>query len=174
MTAPGKGGRSTIVTDETVAPLVFRHMPGFRVAVLATTPAAASPAGNAARADPAAGSIVPAPGGATFVIITFPPDTVLAAPEFDGAAAGREMSEKLPGFAELFEADHPGMHRTPTIDHAVLLSGELCLELGDGSLTPLQPGDTVIQNGARHAWRNRSADPARLAVVLIGARSDAP
>ena len=51
----------------------------------------------------------------------------------------------------------------------IVLQGEIVLELDDGDCTPLSTGDIVIQNGTRHAWRNRSDRPATMAFVLIGA-----
>ena len=61
------------------------------------------------------------------------------------------------------------MHTTATIDFEVVLEGEVWLELDDGEEVHLKPGDTVVQNGTRHAWRNHGSVPARLAVFLIGA-----
>ena len=49
-----------------------------------------------------------------------------------------------------------------------VLSGEIWLELDDGEIH-LRPGDCVVQNGTRHAWRNRSGAPCSMAIVLIGA-----
>jgi quercetin dioxygenase-like cupin family protein len=71
--------------------------------------------------------------------------------------------------AELMEPDHPGVHTTDTVDFDLVLSGEVWLELDDGAEVHLQPGDCVIQNGARHAWRNRSQRPCVIAVALVGA-----
>ncbi|WP_033308817.1 hypothetical protein RFN58_41440 [Streptomyces iakyrus] len=48
------------------------------------------------------------------------------------------------------------------------LHGEIVLELDDGHCASLSAGDIVIQNGTRHAWRNRSDQPATVAFVLIG------
>ena len=31
------------------------------------------------------------------------------------------------------------------------------------------PGDTVVQNGTRHAWRNKGRKPCRLVFCLVGA-----
>jgi len=50
-----------------------------------------------------------------------------------------------------------------------VLSGEVWLELDDGAEVHLRPGDCVIQNGTRHAWRNRSTEPCVIAVALVGA-----
>ena len=51
-----------------------------------------------------------------------------------------------------------------------MISGEIVLELDDGAEVTLRPGDTVVQNGTRHAWRNRTDKPAVLVVVLVGAK----
>jgi quercetin dioxygenase-like cupin family protein len=62
------------------------------------------------------------------------------------------------------------MHTTDTIDYEVVISGEVWLELDDGAEVHLHPGDTVVQNGTRHAWHNKTDEPCVLAVALIGAR----
>jgi quercetin dioxygenase-like cupin family protein len=51
-----------------------------------------------------------------------------------------------------------------------VLSGELWLELDDGQEVHLQPGDTVIQNGTRHAWHNRSDQTTTILTAIVGAR----
>ncbi|MEG3585963.1 MAG: cupin domain-containing protein, partial [Actinomycetota bacterium] len=62
------------------------------------------------------------------------------------------------------------MHTTDTVDYEFVISGEVVLELDDGAEVTLKPGDTVVPNGTRHAWRNRTNEPAVLVVVLIGAK----
>jgi hypothetical protein len=114
-------------------------------------------------------SVLPGPGGSALLIVIFPPDAVMMAADFDPAAAGAEYMAYLPGLAECFEPDSPGMHATPTVDYDIVLEGEIWLELDDGAEVKLSPHDVVIQNGTRHAWRNKSARPAKMAFVLIGA-----
>jgi quercetin dioxygenase-like cupin family protein len=63
------------------------------------------------------------------------------------------------------------MHTTPTVDYAVVLDGEILLDLDAGQTTLLLPGDVVVQNGTRHAWRNPGSTPATIFVVLIGTGS---
>ena len=58
------------------------------------------------------------------------------------------------------------MHTTRTIDYGIVLSGEIDLELDEGEVH-LKAGDVVVQRGTRHAWRNRSSEPCRIAFVLI-------
>lgn len=90
----------------------------------------------------------------------------------DMDAALLEMEEKLPGAAQYLEPDHPGMHTTASIDYEYVVSGRCVLELDDGESRELGPGDTVIQNGTRHAWRNPFDEPCLMVVVLIGAPND--
>ena len=62
------------------------------------------------------------------------------------------------------------MHRTHSIDYAIVLSGELEMELDSGARVRLGPGDTVVQRGGAHLWRNPSFDtPCRIVVCMIEA-----
>ena len=63
-------------------------------------------------------------------------------------------------------APHPLMHRTESVDYAIVLSGEIHLVLDD-SETLLHEGDVVIERGTNHAWANRSGQPCRMLFVLI-------
>jgi quercetin dioxygenase-like cupin family protein len=64
----------------------------------------------------------------------------------------------------------PGvMHRTETLDYAIVLAGEIDMVMDDSSVT-LRAGDVVIQRGTNHSWVNRSTQPARIAFVLIDAK----
>jgi quercetin dioxygenase-like cupin family protein len=62
------------------------------------------------------------------------------------------------------------MHFTDTVDYGILVDGEISLELDNGKTAALKPGDVVVQNGTRHAWRNRGDKAAKMVFVLIGAR----
>jgi len=65
----------------------------------------------------------------------------------------------------------PGvMHRTETLDYAILLSGEIDMELDNGQTVKLRAGDVVVQRGTNHSWINRGTEPARIAFVLIDAK----
>ena len=68
------------------------------------------------------------------------------------------------------ETDDPGMHTTDTIDLEVILSGEaVILELDGGAEKRFGPGDTIVQNGTRHRWRNPGSEPAVMAIFMLGA-----
>lgn len=64
----------------------------------------------------------------------------------------------------------PGrMHRTETVDYAIVLAGEVDMEMDDSTVT-LKAGDVVIQRGTNHSWVNRSDKPARIAFILVDAK----
>jgi len=171
VTGHGPNGRSIFISDAaTPRSTSFKHVPGFvTTLVWETRPNASVPA---AAGDPsiAALSWVPSPGGTNLMFITFPSDSVMMSPSFDPAAAGGEYMQVLPGLAERFEMDHPGMHTTDSVDYGVLIEGEMHLELDDGASKKLAPRDVVVQNGTRHAWRNKSDKPATMLFVLVGAQ----
>ena len=62
------------------------------------------------------------------------------------------------------------MHRTETVDYAILLSGTCDLELDDGKLLHLAAGDVVVQRGTMHAWVNNGPGPCTFAFILIDAK----
>jgi quercetin dioxygenase-like cupin family protein len=64
--------------------------------------------------------------------------------------------------------NHPGMHRTETIDYVIVIEGEIEMDMDD-STVKLKQGDVMIQRGTNHAWANRSGRRARVAFVLIDA-----
>jgi hypothetical protein len=90
-------------------------------------------------------------------------------PDFDGAKAFEEHVKGSPGIANRMEPDNPGMHSTDTVDYIVVLDGEVWLELDDGKEVFLKQHDVVIQNGTRHAWRNKSNRGVTIAGILVGA-----
>lgn len=168
VTGHDSAGRSEVAYEGPPLGGGFRHTPGFEVGIVwRTTPA---PLITVGAADSAAmpGSVLPPVGGTTAMVVTFPPDSATGV-DFDPAAAAAEYMERLPGLAECFEPDAPGFHRSDTVDYGVVVEGELWLELDNGVTRRLGQGDVVVQNGTRHAWHNRSATPARMFFVLVGA-----
>ena len=63
----------------------------------------------------------------------------------------------------------PRNHRTDSIDYAVVVSGEIDMELDD-SVVHLKAGDVVVQRGTIHNWVNRGTRPCTIAFVLIDAK----
>jgi quercetin dioxygenase-like cupin family protein len=61
------------------------------------------------------------------------------------------------------------MHRTRSMDYAVILSGSIVLQLDEGVEVELHVGDVLVQRGTIHNWINRGAAPCTIAFVLIDA-----
>jgi len=83
------------------------------------------------------------------------------------------LGEKVPGMADHFDRSSPearGMHTTDTVDYAVVVRGEMTLELDDGKIIHLRQGDCIIQNGTRHRWRNPGSEPCLMAFVSVGGK----
>jgi mannose-6-phosphate isomerase-like protein (cupin superfamily) len=166
------GGKSTIVSDGgSRRSRVFKNIPGQTAALLWATSAAPHAPADGADAVSDKTSYVPAqPGDTRLMIVTFPPDTVMMS--IDPVAGFQEFAEHIPDLAAMMEPDSPGMHTTQTIDYGIVLEGEVWLELDDGKQVHLKPHDVVVQNGTRHAWRNKSDRPVKIAFILIGAKKN--
>lgn len=63
----------------------------------------------------------------------------------------------------------PRNHRTSTIDYAVVVSGEIDMEL-DEAVVHLVAGDVLVQRGTIHNWVNRGTEPCVIAFTLIDAK----
>jgi len=63
----------------------------------------------------------------------------------------------------------PRRHRTDSVDYAVVIAGEIDMEL-DGETVTLKAGDVLVQRGTVHNWVNRSTDVAIVAFVLVAAK----
>jgi mannose-6-phosphate isomerase-like protein (cupin superfamily) len=126
-----------------------------------------SPAAISGPADRAAApiGIAPPAGGSVFRIVDFPPVT----PEIEALAPDtmqRGLADQAPRRGR--PPRHPLMHRTRTIDYAIVMAGEIDMLLDDQEIH-LKAGDVLIQQGTNHAWVNRGREPCRIAFVLIDA-----
>ena len=92
--------------------------------------------------------------------------------ERDGAA--REVATTDPNgtvfrIVEYRPGVAPRNHRTDSIDYAVVLAGEIDMEL-EGETVQLRAGDVLVQRGTVHNWVNRGAEPCVIAFVLVAAQ----
>jgi quercetin dioxygenase-like cupin family protein len=62
------------------------------------------------------------------------------------------------------------VHRTDSIDYAVVMSGEVDMELEKGDEVHLKAGDVLVQRGTVHNWINRGPEPCQIAFILIDAK----
>ncbi|MDT7627608.1 MAG: hypothetical protein QOF99_8509 [Pseudonocardiales bacterium] len=102
-----------------------------------------TPDNSGAYRDPVSGSVAlpPPPDGAVLRIVDFPPD----------------------------KDDTLDLHRTASLDFAVVLDGEIHAVLDDEE-TLMRAGEVLIQRGTNHAWANRSGRTCRVLFVLVDAK----
>ena len=113
------------------------------------------------------------PGASACVVWTS--DTIPADNSGEGDAALKKVGTTLPGgtvfrVIEFSPGVAPRVHRTSSIDYAVVLSGEIDMELEKGSEVHLRAGDALVQRGTVHNWINRSKAPCIIAFVLVDAK----
>jgi mannose-6-phosphate isomerase-like protein (cupin superfamily) len=125
-------------------------------------------------ADPTSGpkQIHPPARGTVFRISEVPPETDATrniSPEQAQAAFRHMGNEHASTFSQ--NRRHPFMHRTESVDYAVVLEGEITMLLDEDEVH-LTAGDVVIQRGTNHAWSNRSGKPVKMLYVLIDGKFD--
>jgi quercetin dioxygenase-like cupin family protein len=101
-------------------------------------------------------------------------DRVPADPDDPADGALRATATTVPGGVVFrvvrYEAGSSGrIHRTRSIDYAVILSGDIVLAMDDGVEVELNAGDMLVQRATRHHWINRGSGPCVIAYVLIDA-----
>lgn len=175
VTGHDKNGKA-IVLEDGLAPAVRSNplRPG-HISVDLWKTAATPHLLHATEPDPTSGpkQIHPLPGGTVFRISEIAPETEAIrniTPE-QSKAVFEAMGNKNATTAGSAKGRHPFMHRTQTVDYAVVLKGEVTMLLDDQDVV-LKEGDVVIQRGTNHAWSNRSDKPVLMLYVLIDGKFD--
>jgi mannose-6-phosphate isomerase-like protein (cupin superfamily) len=110
--------------------------------------------------------VSPPDNGTKFRIVEFPPlDPATEAqmpPDMIMKGVNHAPAKGIP-------VKNPMMHRTRTLDYAVILSGEIDMMLDDTSVH-LKAGDTVVQQATNHAWINHGTQPCRILFVLMDSK----
>lgn len=160
-------GRS-VFTQDGASPfiLVMPAVPG--LVVTDVWKSHQSPADNASQFEPCTAKITltPPARGNVLRVVQFPPDKDYMDHWDDHAtfaAMGHGTSSKDDSHGKT-----PGMHRTDSMDYAIVISGEIWAVLDDGE-TLLKAGDVLVQRGTNHGWSNRTERPTLVAFVLIDA-----
>ena len=162
-------GYSTIIAD---APsphaMTLAGVETFGVTDLWKT--AKAPSDNTRFEDPCSSAVTLAPpaGGTVLRLVEFPPDKDYIGRWKRGeafASMGNSGAQAIDDSA----ARHEAMHRTASVDYAIVMEGEIWAVL-DTTETVMRAGDFLIQRGTNHAWSNRSDKPALVAFVLIDAK----
>jgi mannose-6-phosphate isomerase-like protein (cupin superfamily) len=128
-----------------------------------------TPADMAGGADRAAVKmgIAPPAGGSVFRVVDFPPTTDAEIAKLPVDDMHKQISHDQ-GSSKYRPPTHPFMHRTRSIDYAIVMSGEIDMKLDEEEIH-LKEGDVLVQQGTNHAWINRSGKPCRIAFILIDA-----
>ncbi len=168
VTGHNEKGKATVMSDTAVPPVTFNHVSGFEFHQFWGSDETMTFPDKGI--EPPYHTYYPPVNGFRFTFFTIGPNSVETSDNFDVVAALQELEEKAPGMAELLEPDDPGFHTSDTIDFDYVISGEIWLELDGGEQVHLKPGDVVVMNGTRHAWRNKSDEPCVLLGCLIGAK----
>ena len=168
-------GKSIAYEDAVLKPVELAIMPG--VQMFQTWGTEGPVTAPVTDPSPNNRTFFPGPGGTRFGLFRLPPESAESAAPAEPAADAEaalaaqvaEAEEKVPGLLGIFEPDAPRMHQTKTIDYVIVLEGDLWIELDDGAEVHLPTGTCLIQNGARHGWRNHGDVPTTLAYVIIDA-----
>jgi hypothetical protein len=161
-------GRSRIAQDAPATAIrTVADRPGYRAVNVWRTEEMPIPIGAPDSIEAHKG-ILPPKNGTILRVIDFPPEPK------DPAERKRRIQAT---FGTIFtdaahdkrEGAHPGMHRTETVDYAIVLEGEIWAVMDEGE-TLMRTGDVLIQRGTNHAWANRSDSTARIAFVLMDGR----
>lgn len=164
-------GRSIFVSDASSQHVMaLQGIPTFGVTEIWKTDS--TPADNRAAKDPCKvpAQLAPPKRGTVVRVVEFPPDKRwIKSADRDKAFASLGSSGAQALAHDASASRHPMMHRTQTIDYAIVLAGEIWA-LMDSDETKMKAGDILIQRGTNHAWSNRSNKPCLVAFVLIDAK----
>jgi mannose-6-phosphate isomerase-like protein (cupin superfamily) len=165
VTGVGEDGRSRVESDGPVSvwvrrPTGIQVMDLWRVDSLPSSVDAESTTGEQVVLNPPEHGVV-------VRTTIFPPDSSISPAA--AAAYAAAMADIYGAAGNVGDAaDIPGMHQTETIDVMTVIDGELCALMEDGE-TVLRAGDTMVQRGTRHAWRNRTDRPTTVVTIMMPA-----
>jgi mannose-6-phosphate isomerase-like protein (cupin superfamily) len=129
-----------------------------------STPAGLSFKDDSAAKPPAA---LPPDTGTALLVVEFPPLDPAVEARMDPNLMMKVIGDRAP--ARGLPVKHPLMHRTRTVDYAVVLSGEIDMML-DEAVVHVKSGDVVVQQATNHAWINRGTQPCRILFVLVDSK----
>ena len=158
-------GKAIIESDQTADQFLERpNRPGVRLTnfwISDGTPAEYDGATETCTGD---FTLHPPAMGSVFRCVEFQPEDPEVMATLDGPSAFAEM-----GAAEniVQNARHPFMHRTDSVDYAMVITGEIWMLMDDpADDVLLKAGDICIQRGTNHAWSNRGTETCIIMFVL--------
>jgi naringenin degradation protein FdeH len=167
VTGHDAAGRAVILRDD-VPEVQLRARTGARSQQIWITEHAAD-LPSAADPTPKITGTNPPLTGSIFRILEIPPENSYKPRTEADADEHRRATGVAVG--PLGKGKHAGMHRTHSIDYALILAGEIDMLVDEGEVH-LKAGDVVVQGACNHAWANRGDAPCTIAFILIGANVD--
>jgi quercetin dioxygenase-like cupin family protein len=168
VTGHDASGKSIFLTDGTATrTLEVPAVPGLVVTDLwETTTAPADNSGDKDAVDRPV-HLEPVSTGTICRVVEFPPDKSW---QGKGDSVSKAAFEAMgAGHAKDAHSSNPMMHKTASVDYAIVLEGEIWAVMDDGERR-MSAGDVLIQRGTNHAWSNRTDKPALVAFILVGAK----
>jgi mannose-6-phosphate isomerase-like protein (cupin superfamily) len=111
--------------------------------------------------------ISPLDNGTKLRVVEFPPLDAATEAKMEPGFLMKAVGPVAP--AKGRPVTHPLMHRTRSVDYAVVLAGEIDMMLDDTAVH-LKPGDTVVQQATNHAWVNHGTETCRILFVLMDSK----
>ena len=155
-------GKAVVMLDERT-PLVRPRGPAYVGNLWVTEASPPDLSSNTDRGKTKIG-LMPPKGGSVFRVVEFPPESDQLAHIGSGNMQDAVGAAGTP--ARGVPPRHPLMHRTRTLDYAIIMSGEIDMLLDEAEVH-LKAGDVVVQQATNHAWINRSRAPCRIAFILL-------
>ena len=168
VTGKDESGKAIAMIDTVATSVHRREQLGVTNTVLWVTDSAPAELSNSEDAANKKVGIVPPSSGTIFRVVEFSPEREVTADNESRLRIFQGLGVSPEGDARQ-KLRHPGMHRTKTIDYAVILSGEIDMLLDDSDVH-LKTGDVVVQRGTNHAWVNRGDQPCQVAFVIVDAK----
>ena len=163
----------SIFTEDAAAPSVHTNprRVGYHLTNLWMTDQTPCLVGNEADPTTRPLTLEPPKNGTVVRIVEFGPEGEWTK-NLDGSGAKEAFGAMGTGKASTYKpGGHPLMHRTESVDYALVLEGEIHIVLDDSERL-MKQGDFLVERGTSHAWANRSGKPCKMLFVLIDGAFD--
>ena len=163
----------SIFTEDAAAPSVHTNprRVGYHLTNLWMTDQTPCLVGNEADPTTRPLTLEPPKNGTVVRIVEFGPEGEWTK-DLDGSGAKEAFGAMGTNKASTYKpGGHPLMHRTESVDYALVLEGEIVIVLDDSERL-MQQGDFLVERGTSHAWANRSGKPCKMLFVLIDGAFD--
>ena len=163
----------SIFTEDAAAPSVHTNprRVGYHLTNLWMTDQTPCLVGNEADPTTRPLTLEPPKNGTVVRIVEFGPEGEWTK-DLDGSGAKEAFGAMGTDKASTYKpGGHPLMHRTESVDYALVLEGEIVIVLDDSERL-MKQGDFLVERGTSHAWANRSAKPCKMLFVLIDGAFD--